>query len=167
MNKVTMKGNPINLIGNLPAIGSKIPCFTLTANNLTSKTDKDYIGKTLVILTIPSLDTGVCDMEVRKFNKEAGSLSDDVQIIAVSTDLPFAQARWCAAAGVANVETLSDHKNTEFGKNFGVLIGDLRLLARAIFVYNKKGELVYEELVKEVSEQPDYTKALDAVKKAL
>lgn len=167
MNKVTMKGNELQLTGSLPALKSKLQDFKLTANNLSPKTLKDYAGKTLVIVTVPSLDTGVCDMEVRRFNKEAGALSKDVQILAVSADLPFAQGRWCAAAGITNVETLSDYMDMAFAKNMGVLIGDLRLLARAVFVYNKNGELVYEELVPEVTNEPNYEKALEAVKKAL
>lgn len=167
MNKVTMKGNELPLTGSWPALKSKLPNFKLLSNDLQQKTPKNYEGKTLVILTVPSLDTGVCDMEVRKFNKEAAGLSKDVQILAVSTDLPFAQNRWCASAGIANVETLSDHYDASFAKSMGVLIEPLRLLARAVFVYNKKGELEYSELVSEVTSEPDYAKALEAAKKAL
>lgn len=167
MNKVTMKGNALTLIGELPKVGSKIIPFTLLANNLTPKTENDYAGKVLIIATVPSLDTGVCDMEIKRFNKEATNLSADVQILAVSTDLPFAQARWCGAAGVSAVETLSDHYSADFGKNYGILIKELRLLARSIFVFNKKSELVYCELVEEVTQEPNYDKALEAAKKAL
>lgn len=167
MNKVTMKGNELPLSGSFPTTNSKLPNFKLHANDLQVKTHKNYEGKTLVILTVPSLDTGVCDMEVRKFNKEAAGLSKDVQVLAVSADLPFAQGRWCAAAGIDNVETLSDYFDASFGKSMGVLIEPLRLLARAVFVYNKKGELEYSELVSEVTNEPDYAKALEAAKKAL
>lgn len=167
MNTVTMKGNPLTLAGELPDINSKIKDFTLLTNDLNKRTPADYAGKILVIVAVPSLDTGVCDMEVRKFNTQAAALSDDVRIIAVSTDLPFAQSRWCAAAGVKNVETLSDHYSAEFGKNYGILINELRLLARSVFVYDKEGVLVYRELVKEVTNEPDYDAALDAVKKAM
>lgn len=167
MNKVTMQGNELPLSGVLPAIKSKLHDFKLLAKDLSPRTAKDYKGKVLIILTVPSLDTGVCDMEVRKFNKEASSLSKDVQILAVSADLPFAQGRWCAAAGIDSVETLSDHYDVSFGKNMGVLIDPLRLLARAVFVYDKNGELVYSELVPEVTHEPNYEKALEAAKKAL
>lgn len=167
MSTVTFKGNTLNLEGTSPELNSKIKDFTLLANDLSTKTAKDYAGKVLVIAAVPSLDTGVCDMEIRKFNEKAASLSDDVKIIAVSLDLPFAQGRWCGAAGVKNVETLSDHYSAEFGKNYGILIKELRLLARSIFVYDKSGNLVYKEIVGEVTNEPDYDKALEAIKKAL
>lgn len=167
MNTVTFKGNLLHLEGEMPALNSKIKDFSLLANDLSVKTQKDYEGKVLVIVAVPSLDTGVCDIEVRKFNEKASSLSDDVKIIAVSLDLPFAQGRWCGAAGVKNVETLSDHYSAEFGKNYGILIKELRLLARSIFVYDKNGSLIYSELVPEVSTEPNYDAALEAVKKAL
>ena len=134
---------------------------------MSAKTQKDYEGKVLVIVAVPSLDTGVCDMEVRKFNEKAASLSNDVRIVAVSLDLPFAQGRWCGAAGVKNVETLSDHYNAEFGKTYGILIKELRLLARSIFVYDKTGNLIYSELVPEVTHEPNYVAALEAVQKTL
>lgn len=167
MNTVTFKGNVLHLEGEKPTLNSKIKDFTLLANDLSTKTQNDYKGKVLVIAAVPSLDTGVCDMEIRKFNEKAASFSDDVRIIAVSLDLPFAQSRWCGAANVKNVETLSDHLNAEFGKNYGILIKELRLLARSIFVYDKSGNLVYSEIVNEVTNEPNYEAALDAVKKAL
>ena len=167
MNTVTFQGNLLHLEGEMPAINSKIKDFKLLANDLSTRTQDDYKGKVLVLVAVPSLDTGVCDMEVRKFNEKAASLSDDVRIVAVSLDLPFAQGRWCGAAGVKNVETLSDHYSAEFGKNYGILIKELRLLARSIFVYDKSGSLVYSELVSEVTHEPNYEAALEAVKKAL
>lgn len=167
MNTVTFQGNLLHLEGEMPALNSKIKDFKLLANDLSTKTQDDYKGKVLVLVAVPSLDTGVCDMEVRKFNEKAASLSDDVRIVAVSLDLPFAQGRWCGAAGVKNVETLSDHYSAEFGKNYGILIKELRLLARSIFVYDKSGSLVYSELVSEVTHEPNYEAALEAVKKAL
>ncbi len=167
MNTVTFQGNTLHLEGNLPDINSKIKDFKLLANNLSTKTQDDYKGKVLVIVAVPSLDTGVCDMEVRKFNEKATLLSDDVKIVAVSLDLPFAQSRWCGAANIKNVETLSDHYSAEFGKNYGILIKELRLLARSIFVYDKNGMLTYSELVPEVTNEPNYEAVLDAVKKAL
>ena len=119
----------------------------------------------LVLVSVPSLDTPVCDMEVRRFNKEAAALSDKVRIVAVSCDLPFAQARWCGTAGVQAVETLSDYKETSFGKNYGLLIDELRLLARAIVVVTPDGSVAYTQLVPEVSSEPDYDAALAAIKK--
>lgn len=167
MNTVTFKGNVLHLEGEMPALNSKIKDFSLLANDLSVKTQKDYEGKVLVIVAVPSLDTGVCDMEVRKFNEKAAALSDDVRIVAVSLDLPFAQGRWCGAADVKNVETLSDHYNAEFGKTYGILIKELRLLARSIFVYDKTGKLIYSELVTEVTHEPNYDAALEAVQKTL
>ena len=122
MNTVTFMGNPLHLEGNLPVVGQKAPEFTVCNNGLEPRSLKDYEGKIVVLVSVPSLDTPVCDMEVRRFNKEAAALSDKVQILALSCDLPFAQARWCGAAGVQAVESLSDYKDVDFGKNYGVLI---------------------------------------------
>ncbi|WP_165174423.1 thiol peroxidase [Desulfovibrio sp. ZJ369] len=165
MNTVTFQGKPLHLEGRQPDQGRKAPDFTAAANDLSPRGLKDYAGKVLVLLSVPSLDTPVCDMEVRRFNTEAARLSDKVRIVAVSCDLPFAQARWCGAAGVQAVETLSDYKDTEFGKNYGVLIEELRLLARAIFVVGPDGTLAYSQIVPEVTDEPDYDAALAAVKK--
>lgn len=167
MNKVTMKGNELHLEGDFPQTGSQMKAFKLLANNMAVKTNNDYAKKALIILTVPSIDTGVCDMEVRKFNEAASKLSDDIRIITVSTDLPFAQGRWCAAAGISKVETLSDHLTADFGKSYGVLIKELRLLARSVLVYDKSGKLIYSELVKETTNEPDYVKALEAAKKSV
>ena len=167
MNKVKMHGNEIILEGNLPKIGDKICEFSLKATDMSSKTAKDYEGKALVLLTVPSIDTPVCDMELKKFNNDAASLPDDVKIIGVSADLPFAQARWSAETGNKNIHMLSDYYDMNFAKNFGVHIKDLRLLARAVFVYDKTGTLVYSELVEEVTNEPNYSKALEAVKKVV
>ncbi len=114
---------------------------------------------------VPSLDTPVCDMQTRKFNEAAGNLGENVAILTISMDLPFAQARWCGAAGVDKVVTLSDHRDAAFGEAYGVLIKELRLLARAIFVVDKDGTVQYIQLVKEVTEEPDYDDVLGAVKK--
>lgn len=165
MDTVTFQGKPLHLEGKQPADGQKAPDFTVAANDLSPRGLKDYAGKVLVLVSVPSLDTPVCDMEVRRFNTEAAKLSDKVRIVAVSCDLPFAQARWCGAAGVKAVETLSDYKDTEFGKNYGVLIKELRLLARAVFVVGPDGTLAYSQIVPEVTNEPDYDAALAAVKK--
>ena len=164
MNTVTFKGAPLHLVGQVPAVGQKAPDFALVANDLSPRSLKDYAGKVLVLLCVPSLDTPVCDKEVRRFNSEAAQLSDKVQILAVSCDLPFAQARWCGAAGVAAVQSLSDYKEAQFGKDYGVLIQELRLLTRAIFVLDADGNVAYSQIVPEVSSEPDYDAALAAVK---
>lgn len=167
MNTITMHGNPLHLEGTVPAIGSKAPDFTLLANDLSPRTLQDFAGKVLVVVAVPSLDTGVCDMEVRRFNAEVAALSPDIAIIAVSCDLPFAQARWCGAANVAAVQTLSDHKEAAFGKNYGILIQELRLLGRAVFVIDRTGTVTYTEIVSELTNEPHYDKALEAAKKAV
>lgn len=167
MSTVTFHGNLLHLEGQLPIIGQKAPTFTLLSNDLSPCSMDDFTGKLLVLVTVPSLDTGVCDMEVRRFNKEAAALSDNVRILAVSCDLPFAQARWCGAAGVTAVKTLSDHYGATFGKDYGILIKELRLLARAIFIIDEKGTLTYSQVVSEMTHEPNYEEVLSAVKKAL
>ena len=165
MDTVTFKGNVMHLEGSQPAVGGKAPDFTLTANDISPRSLKDYAGKVLVLVCVPSLDTPVCDMEVRRFNTEAAAQSDKVRIVAVSRDLPFAQARWCGAAGVTAVETLSDYRTASFAKTYGILIKELDLLARAIFVVGPDGTLAYSQIVTEVAHEPDYAAALEAVKK--
>jgi len=161
---VTMKGNPITLVGNEVKVGQKAPDFELVANDLALVKLSSFGGKVCIITSVPSLDTPVCDMETRRFNEEAGRLGDDLAILTISTDLPFAQKRWCGAAGVKNVLTLSDHREAAFGKSYGVLIKDLRLLARAVFVVDKQGVIRYVELVKEIASEPNYEAALNAAK---
>ena len=167
MSTITFQGSPLHLEGSFPTVGQKAPAFTLLNNDLSPCTLQDFAGKVLVLVAVPSLDTGVCDMEVRRFNKEAASLSDKVCIAAVSCDLPFAQARWCGAAGVTAVKSLSDHYSAAFGKDYGILIKELRLLARAIFVVDASGTVTYTQLVQEMTHEPNYDEVLDAVKKAL
>lgn len=165
MTNITMKGNPVKLIGRLPDIGRPAPDFTVADNSLAPVTFKDYSGKTLIISAVPSLDTPVCDMETRKFNELATRLGDDVQILTISMDLPFAQARWCGNAGIDRVITLSDYASASFGKTYGVLIEGLHLLARAIFVIDKNSTLRYIQVVPEITQEPDYDAVLDTVKK--
>jgi thiol peroxidase len=162
---VTIHGNPLTLVGNPVKEGDKAPDFTVLDNDLNPVNLSAYKGKVCVISSVPSLDTPVCDMETRRFNTEAGKLSDDVVILTVSMDLPFAQKRWCGAAGVTKVKTLSDHRDASFGSGYGVLIKELRLLARAVFVVDRQGTVRYVELVKEVATEPNYDAALQAVKK--
>lgn len=164
---ITFRGAPLTLSGTPVAVNGKAPDFSILANDLSPRTLADYAGKVLLISTIPSLDTGVCDMETRRFNQEAARLGSDVRILAISCDLPFAQARWCGAAGVDALETLSDHRDLSFGAAYGVVIKELRLLTRAIFVVNRSGVITYIEIVPEVSHEPDYEAALAAVRAAL
>jgi len=163
--KITMRGNPLTLMGNELKVGDQAPDFRVLDNDLSPVQLSSYRGKICVISSVPSLDTPVCDMETRRFNDEAGKLSSDVVILTISMDLPFAQKRWCGAAGVDKVITLSDHLDASFGESFGVLIKELRLLARAVFVVDREGVIQYIQLVKEVADEPDYDAVLDAVGK--
>jgi len=161
---VTMKGNPITLMGKEPQVGDKAPDFVAIDNDLNPVSFDSFRGKVCIISSVPSLDTPVCDMETRRFNDEAGRLGEDVEILTISMDLPFAQKRWCGAAGVDRVQTLSDHRDAAFGQAYGLLIKGLRLLARAVFVVDKEGTIRYIELVKEIASEPDYDSVLTAVK---
>jgi len=163
--KITMKGNPLTLLGPELKIGDKAPDVVLANNDLEPVSLSSYEGKICVISSVPSLDTPVCDMETRRFNEEAAALGDDVAIVTVSMDLPFAQKRWCGAAGVDKVITLSDYADMSFGRAYGVLIKELKLLARAVFVLDRQGIIRYIQLVKEVASEPAYQEILDAVGK--
>ena len=163
--KVTMRGNPLTLVGKEIQVGDQAPGFRVLDNDLSPVQLSSYQGKICVISSVPSLDTPVCDMETRRFNDEAGKLGPDVVILTISMDLPFAQKRWCGAAGVDKVITLSDHLDASFGEAYGLLIKELRLLARAVFVVDREGIVQYIQLVKEVADEPDYDAVLDAVRK--
>ena len=160
---VTMKGNPVTLIGPALKVGDKAPEFTVVGNDLSQVSLESFRGKVCIISSVPSLDTPVCDMETRRFNSEASRLGDEVVVLTISMDLPFAQKRWCGAAGVDQVVTLSDHRDGAFGEAYGVLIKNLRLLARAVFVLDKEGTIRYLELVKEIANEPNYEAVLAAV----
>lgn len=162
---ITMKRNPLTLMGDEVKVGEMAPDFVVLDNNLSPVKFSSFRGKTCILSSVPSLDTPVCDMETRKFNEEAGRLGPDVAILTVSMDLPFAQKRWCAAAGVDKVQTLSDHRDASFGTSYGVLIKELRLLARAVFLVDRKGIIQYIQLVKEVTKEPDYEAALNTLRK--
>jgi thiol peroxidase len=164
---ITMHGNSLTLLGKELKVGDKAPDFELLDNDLKTVKLSGFRNKVLVISSVPSLDTPVCDMETRRFNEEAGKLGDKVAILTVSMDLPFAQKRWCGAAGVERVTTLSDHREAKFGESYGVLIKGLRLLARTVFVVDKNGIIQYIQLVKEVTSEPDYEPVIAAVKKLL
>jgi thiol peroxidase len=161
---VTMKGNPLTLVGSEVNIGDQAPDFVVVDNDLSPQSVEVCRGKVCIISSVPSLDTPVCDMETRRFNDEASTLGEDVVVLTISMDLPFAQKRWCGAAGVERVQTLSDHRQASFGRAYGVLIKELRLLARAVFVLDQQGTIRYRELVKEVGDEPDYEAVLAAVR---
>ena len=162
---ITMRGNPLTLTGNEVKVGEMAPDFVVLDNNLSPVKFSSFRGKPCILSSVPSLDTPVCDMETRKFNEEAARLGSDVAILTISMDLPFAQKRWCAAAGVDKVQTFSDHRDASFGSAYGVLIKELRLLARAVFVVDRKGIIQNIQLVKEVTNEPDYAAVLNALKK--
>jgi len=164
---VTMKGNPLTLVGDEVTVGQPAPDVTLIDASLAPAPLSKFRGKVVVLASVPSLDTSVCDLETRRFNLEAASLGPDVQILAISMDLPFAQKRWCGAAGVKGLLTLSDHRDAAFGLAYGVLIEELRLLARAVWVLDRQGVVRYVQLVKEIASEPDYASALAAVRQAL
>lgn len=163
---VTMKGDELTLLGDAVGIGQKAPDFEVVANDLSTVRFSSFSGKVCVISSVPSLDTSVCDTMTRRFNEEAIKLGEDVVVLTISMDLPFAQKRWCGSAGIENVQTLSDHRDASFGKAYGVLIKNLRLLARAVFVINKKSVLRHIEIVPELTNEPDYEAALNAVKQS-
>ncbi|HLR11275.1 MAG TPA: thiol peroxidase [Sporosarcina sp.] len=167
MTNITFQGNPVTLVGEQVKVGDKAPDFTVLANDLSPVSLADSEGKVRLISVVPSLDTGVCAAQTRRFNEEAANLSDDVQILTISVDLPFAQARWCGAEGIDAVQTLSDHKDLSFGKAYGTVIEELRLLARSVFVVDKDDNVTYVEYVTEVTDHPNYDAALEAAKKAL
>lgn len=161
---ITFQENPLTLVGNPLSVGDKAPDFTLVDNGLAEKTLADYKGKTLIVVTVPSLDTAVCDLEARRFNAEAGNLGDSVRTLVVSMDLPFAQKRWSDEVGVEAMETLSDHRDASLGEGWGLLIKELRLLARTIYILDPEGVVRYEQVVSEVTQEPDYEAVLEAVK---
>lgn len=164
MVNVTFKQNPVTLLGKEVTVGDKAPDFTVLSNSLQPVTLNDSKGKIRLISVVPSLDTGVCSQQTRKFNEEATSFGDDVVVLTISVDLPFAQARWCGAEGISNVQTLSDHRDLSFGEAYGVVMKELRLLARSIFVVDKDDTVTYVEYVSEGTNHPDYEKAVAAVK---
>ena len=163
---VTMRGNPLTLLGPELKVGDRAPDFTLVTNEMQQVTLADYKGMALALVSVPSLDTPVCAVETRRFNAEAAKLDASVRILTISMDLPFAQKRWCGAMGIDKVETLSDHREASFGLNYGVLIKELRLLARAVFVVDRAGVLTHVELVREIADEPYYAGVLSALARA-
>ena len=162
---ITFQGGPLTLIGPALRPGDKAPGFSVLDGELKPVSLKDFAGKTKIISVTPSLDTPVCDLQLRRFNAEAIKLSADTQVFNISMDLPFAISRFCTGAGIDRVKALSDHREASFGASYGVLIKELRLLARAVFVIDKDDVIRYVEIVPEITNQPDYDKALGAAGK--
>ena len=160
MTEITFKNNPVTLSGQQVNEGDVAPNFTVLDNDLNQKSLDDYANKKKLIIVVPSIDTGVCDQQTRKFNEEASQ--EDGVVLTISVDLPFAQKRWCASNGLDNVVTLSDHRDLSFGENFGVVMEGMRLLARSVFVLDQDNKVVYKEIVSEGTNFPDFEKALEA-----
>lgn len=162
---ITFKTNPMTLLGPDIKVGDAAPDFHVVDNGLQPVTLASSAGKVRLITVVPSIDTPTCDTMTRKFNEEAAKLPEAVVSYTISLDLPFAQKRWCGAAGIERVKTLSDYQDRSFGLNYGLLIKELKLLTRAVYVIDAQGKVAYREIVKEVTAEPDYAAALTAVKK--
>ena len=161
---VTFKGNPLTLVGPELKAGDKAPEFQVVADDLSAVTLASSKGKTRLISVVPSLDTPVCDQQTRRFNEEAAKVPGNVAVFTISVDLPFAQKRFCSTAGITKLKVLSDHRDVSFGTHYGVLIKELRILTRAIFVIGADDTIKYVEYVKEMTNHPNYEAALDALK---
>lgn len=161
---VTLQGNPVTLIGEEIKVGSNAPNFKVVDADLKEVTLDKFKGKIKLIASVPSLDTPICDLQIKRFNDEASKVSKDVNIIFISMDLPFAQKRFCQAYDIKKVKTYSDHREADFGKNYGVLIKEVRLLSRAIFIVDTEDKVRYLEYVAEAASHPDYDSALGALK---
>jgi thiol peroxidase len=164
---ITFKGNPFTLQGPELKVGAKAPDFTVVDNGLAAVTLASSAGKIRIISAVPSLDTPVCDTETRRFNQDAAGLPENIVVLTISLDLPFAQKRWCGAAGIERVTTLSDYRERSFGLNYGVLIKELLLLTRAIFIVDAQDVIRYIQIVPEVTNEPDYAAVISAAKALL
>lgn len=162
--QVTFGGKKLNLYGEVVKVSDKAPDFKAVNNDLSSFDSKENQGKVVVYSVVPSIDTGVCSLQARTFNEEAEKLGDNVIVITVSCDLPFAQKRFCAQEGIKNSISISDYKDHDFGKKYGFLIEDLALLSRGVVIVDKNGKIAYTEYVKEVTNEVNFEAALDAVK---
>jgi thiol peroxidase len=160
---ITFKGDPLTLVGEEIDVGDSMPDVTLVTPDLEEVKLSDFAGQKIVLSVVPSLDTPVCSTQTRTFNEKATSLGGDVVVLTVSMDLPFAQKRWCGAEGIQNVRTLSDYRYREFGAKFGLLIKELQLLSRAVLVVDSGGTIRYVQIVSEVTNEPDYDAAVEAV----
>lgn len=166
-NAITVKGNGVTLLGAELKTGDKAQNFTLVNNGLEEVSLSDFAGKVKILSVTPSLDTPVCDAQARRFNEEAANLGDDVAVLNISMDLPFALARFCTTAGIDKVQTLSDHREGAFGQAYGVLIKELKIHARAIFVLDREDNISYVEVVPELTDNPNFDQALEAAKELL
>jgi thiol peroxidase len=164
---VTFKGQPLTLVGPELKPGEKAPDFTIIDQSLQPASLKDYAGKVILLSVVPSLDTGICSAQTKRFNEEAAQLPENVVILTVSMDLPFAQARFCGAENIDRVKVLSDHRDASFAQAYGTLVKELRLESRAIFVIDRDGIIRYVEYVPEIASHPNYDAALQAVKSLL
>ncbi|WP_342387184.1 thiol peroxidase [Salinicoccus bachuensis] len=162
MANVTFKGNPMTLTGEELKVGDQAPDFTVLNTSLEEVNLSDYEGKRKLISVIPSIDTGVCSTQTKTFNERAAGV-DNVEVLTISNDLPFAQKRWTADEGLENAVTLSDHRDLSFGENYGVVMEELRLLARSVFILDENNKVVYVEYVAEGTDHPDYDKAIEAL----
>ena len=165
MASITFLNKPVTLLGNEVKVGDTAPDFTVLNNELNPVTLEDSKGKVRLISVVPSIDTGVCDAQTRRFNEDASTISN-VEVLTISVDLPFAQERWCASNGLENVHTFSDQRTLSFGEAYGVHIKELRLLARAVFVIDSNNKVTYVEYVNEATNHPNYEAAIEAVKAA-
>lgn len=165
MAEITLGGNPTTTVGELPKVGSAAPEFKLAKNDLSEASLEEYKGKNVVMNIFPSVDTGVCAASIRKFNEEASGLENTI-VLCISKDLPFAQARFCAAEGLENVVNLSDFRNGDFGKDYGLTIAEgafAGLHSRVVIILDEEGQVIYEEQVPEIGQEPDYEAALKAL----
>ncbi|MFN3412643.1 MAG: thiol peroxidase [Thermoanaerobaculum sp.] len=164
---VLFRGKPLTLLGHRVTVGEKAPDFSVLRRDLSPFSVREVAGKVVVINSVPSLDTPVCATQARTFNQRASELGEDAKVLVISMDLPFAQSRFCTTEGIANLEVLSDHRDANFGLTYGLLVKEMRLLARAVLVINRRGEIVYQELVPEIGHEPNYDAALEAARRAL
>ncbi|HEX8550689.1 MAG TPA: thiol peroxidase [Abditibacteriaceae bacterium] len=164
MATVTFKGSPVHTNGELPAVGATAPDFSLVANDMSAVSLGDSAGKVRIISVVPSVDTGVCAIETKRFNTELDSLPENVVGYTVSVDTPFAQKRWCGAEGVEKMQLLSDFKTHQFLNDYGVYITDLGISARVIFIVDKDGKVAYQQLVPEIGQEPDYAEVIAKAK---
>ncbi len=164
-NVVFVDGTPLTILGTMIKVGDTAPEFKAIDASMREVKLSDFKGKKIVITTFPSVDTKVCSLQLKHFNKESTKLDKDVVVLSISKDLPFALSRFCAAEGISSVHTLSDYRDSEFGEKYGFLIKENKLLARGVVIVNTEGKVAYVEYVKELTDEPDYKTAMDAVKK--
>lgn len=164
---ITFQGSELTLLGEPIEVGQAAKNFSVINNELGAATLEDYKGNICIISSVPSLDTPICSIQTKRFNDETVNLGDDVKVLTISMDLPFAQSRWCGAMDAENVVTLSDYKDADFGMKYGILIKELRLLSRAVFVIDKDGIITYSQIVPEITNEPDYEAVLSALKNLL